>query len=251
MTEAQWHTWLCWGLMAVAVTTFVALMLIDAPYGRHVRKGWGPTMPTRWLWVLMEVPACVGFAIVFFMGTRALELVPLVLLGLWQLHYVHRTFIYPLRIRASGKRSPIFVGLMGMAFQALNSYLNARFISELGIYATSWLYDPRFLIGLALFLGGRRVNMDSDARLIALRARSEGYQIPRGGLFSWVSCPNYLGEIVEWTGWAIMTWSLSGAAFALYTFANLAPRALAHHRWYRERFSDYPSERRALFPFVL
>jgi 3-oxo-5-alpha-steroid 4-dehydrogenase 1 len=26
---------------------------------------------------------------------------------------------------------------------------------------------------------------------------------------------------------------------------------LAHHRWYREKFEDYPSGRRALIPFVL
>ncbi len=74
---------------------------------------------------------------------------------------------------------------------------------------------------------------------------------PHGGAFRWVSCPNYLGEIVEWIGWALATWSLAGTAFALYTMANLAPRAVAHHRWYRERFADYPPQRRALVPFVL
>jgi hypothetical protein len=66
-----------------------------------------------------------------------------------------------------------------------------------------------------------------------------------------VSCPNYLGEIIEWSGWALATWSLAGAAFALYTIANLAPRAVAYHRWYRESFNDYPPARRALLPFIL
>ena len=33
--------------------------------------------------------------------------------------------------------------------------------------------------------------------------------------------------------------------------ANLVPRALATHRWYRERFPDYPQDRKALIPFVL
>ena len=66
-----------------------------------------------------------------------------------------------------------------------------------------------------------------------------------------MSCPNYLGEIVEWIGWAILTWSLAGASFAVWTAANLAPRALSNHRWYREQFTDYPPARRALIPFVL
>ena len=57
--------------------------------------------------------------------------------------------------------------------------------------------------------------------------------------------------MLEWIGGAVMTWSLSGLAFALYTFANLAPRALAHHRWYREKFPDYPKDRRAVIPGLL
>jgi protein-S-isoprenylcysteine O-methyltransferase Ste14 len=92
----------------------------------------------------------------------------------------------------------------------------------------------------------------SDRALRALRAPGEsGYAIPRGGAFEWVSCPNYLGELLEWFGWAIATWSIAGLAFALYTAANLGPRALAHHAWYRERFPGYPPRRRALIPFVL
>ena len=79
---------------------------------------------------------------------------------------------------------------------------------------------------------------------------SGGYGIPHGGLYRWVSCPNYLGEMVIWVGWAIVTWSLAGLAFALWTVANLAPRAWSHHRWYQERFEDYPTERKALLPGV-
>jgi len=75
--------------------------------------------------------------------------------------------------------------------------------------------------------------------------------MPRGGLFDLVSCPNYFGEVLEWTGWAIATWSLPGAAFAAFTFANLAPRALSNHEWYRRTFADYPASRRALLPYVL
>jgi hypothetical protein len=57
--------------------------------------------------------------------------------------------------------------------------------------------------------------------------------------------------MIEWTGWAIATLSLPGLVFALWTAANLAPRALKHHAWYRKTFPDYPQSRKAIIPFVL
>ena len=96
------------------------------------------------------------------------------------------------------------------------------------------------------------VNIKSDKILRDLRKPGEtGYKVPRGFLYKYVSCPNYLGELMEWFGWALMTWSLPGLAFALYTLANLGPRALANHRWYKDKFADYPTERKALLPFIL
>jgi len=74
--------------------------------------------------------------------------------------------------------------------------------------------------------------------------------IPHRGLFKYISCPNYFGEILEWTGWAIATWSIPGLAFAVFTFANLAPRAFSNHNWYKEKFSNYPEKRKALIPFI-
>ena len=37
---------------------------------------------------------------------------------------------------------------------------------------------------------------------------------------------------------------------AVFTFANLAPRAWSHHKWYRKKFPDYPKQRRAVIPFI-
>jgi steroid 5-alpha reductase family enzyme len=103
-----------------------------------------------------------------------------------------------------------------------------------------------------MFFSGYIINIHSDSILRGLRAKNEtGYKIPGTGLFKFVSSPNYFGEILEWTGWAVATWSLPGAAFALWTIANLAPRAFANHRWYLDHFPDYPSQRKALIPFIL
>lgn len=95
------------------------------------------------------------------------------------------------------------------------------------------------------------INKQSDRILRKLRSKSKAeYVIPRGGFFRFVSSPHYFGEIVEWSGWAILTWSMPGLAFAVFTFANLAPRALAHHRWYKSHFENYPGKRKALVPFT-
>lgn len=252
MPEAQLHQYATYAQLLLAGLTFVSLFVVTAPYGRHGRKGWGPEIGQRLSWVLMELPACVGWLAIYFAGSHALEAVPLALMLMWQVHYVNRTFVFPFRIRAEGKTTPVSIVATAIVFNTLNAYINARWISELGSYPTSFFADPRFIIGALVFVAGFAINQHADWVLMHLRKPGEtGYKIPTGGLYRFVTCPNYLGEIMEWTGFAIASWSLPGLAFALYTTANLAPRALSHHKWYREKFPDYPKERRALIPFVV
>ncbi|MCY4573163.1 MAG: DUF1295 domain-containing protein [Gemmatimonadetes bacterium] len=253
MTEAGFHSVLVWAVVALAALTFISLLRFTAPYGRHYAgRGWGPEVSNRTGWIVMELPAPLLFACIYAVGDAAHETVPLALLALWQCHYLNRTFIYPFRTRTAGKTMPLAVALSGFVFNVLNAYINARFISHLGDYGPGWLADPRFLAGAALFFAGFALNLHSDNILLALRkARGAEYSIPRGGAFRYVSCPNYLGEILEWAGWALATWSAAGLAFFLYAVANLAPRALSNHRWYRQRFDDYPGERKALIPGVV
>jgi len=199
----------------------------------------------------MELPASVGWAAIYLAGRHALQAAPIALFVIWQTHYVNRTFIFPFRIKAEGKKTPVSIVATAVVFNMLNAYVNARWVSELGSYPTSWLYDARFVIGAALFVTGFAINQHADWVLMNLRKPGEtGYKIPYGGLYRYITSPNYFGEILEWTGWAIATWSLAGVAFAVYSFANLAPRAATHHRWYHEKFPDYPKERRAIIPFV-
>ena len=253
MTEATLHNTLVWAVFALAVLTFASLLRFRAPYGRHYDgKGWGPAVPNKLGWILMEFPAPVLFACIYAAGQTAGKTIPLILLGIWQCHYLNRTFVYPLRTRTSGKRMPVVVVLSGFVFNVLNAYINARFISHLGEYGAGWLTDPRFIAGIAIFFGGFVLNLHSDHILLKLRKDSDGgYSIPKGGAFRYVSCPNYLGEILEWGGWALATWSTAGLAFFVYAVANLGPRALSNHRWYRDRFDDYPADRKALIPGVL
>lgn len=252
MNESRLYFYIILGGLCVAGWVFVALLFVRAPYGRHLRQGWGPLISNSLGWVMMESPAVLIFVVCFSRGTAPKNLPVVLFFVLWELHYVHRAFIFPWTIRDGHKKMPIAVVLMGFAFNIGNAYANGRYLFTLsGGYPLDWLNDPRFLIGVSLFLAGFIVNRWSDLSLRALRKPGEtGYRIPYGGFFRWVSCPNYLGEIVEWSGWALATWSLPGLAFATWTFANLAPRAWSHHTWYRANFSDYPIERKALIPWI-
>jgi protein-S-isoprenylcysteine O-methyltransferase Ste14 len=241
------------GWLALAILVFVVLLFVAAPYGRYLRPGWGPVVPARVGWFVMEIPAVLVVAVLFGTSARWREPVALAFFLLWQLHYVPRAVIDPLRARHGAKALPVVVALMGACFNVVNGGLQGGWLFWIGPARTSdWLVGPAFLAGTGLFLAGIVINRSADAALRALRPAGEaGYFIPRGGLYERVSCPNYLGEIVQWLGWALATWSLPGLAFAVWTIANLLPRALAHHRWYRERFADYPAERRALIPWLL
>ncbi len=252
MDEATLYSWLVRGWLALAAVAFVALLAVPAPYGRHARPGWGPTLPATLGWVLMELPAVLVPAALFAAGGRptAAEVAFLVM---WQVHYVYRALVYPFRRAGTSRRTPLTIVAMAAAFNVTNGYLNGSALFTLfPARPAGSLSSAPFLIGALLFAAGLAINLHSDAILRRLRRPGESaYRIPRGGLFRWVSCPNYLGEIVEWTGWAIATGTLAGWSFAAWTAANLVPRALAHHRWYRERFADYPRRRKALVPGVL
>jgi protein-S-isoprenylcysteine O-methyltransferase Ste14 len=251
MGEAHFYQILLWAMFGVAGLTLVFSLFTTAPYGRHPRTRWGgPDLPSRWAWLIMELPQLAGFWIWFLLGARPAGAGALALLGLWTFHYTYRTFIYPFLPR--GSSMALSVVALGFVLNTGFSYLNGRWLFSLGpIRDASWLTDPRFILGALLFFGGFTLCAGSDARLRRLRAPGEqGHKIPTGGAFRWVSCPNYLGELAMWAGWSTASWAPAGLAILAVTAANLVPRALANHRWYRNKFPDYPPGRRALVPYL-
>lgn len=240
------YIWLTIGLLV-----FVLLFKVQAPYGRHNRVGWGPVIDNRLAWVLMELVVLLSLALFIWQGKNNINQPVALMVGLFTVHYVHRSLIFPLKLRTRGKKMPAVIMLMAMGFNTMNGFLLGWFFGNIAQYPPEWVYDPRFSIGLVLFVTGMSINVWSDYHLIALRKQGEtGYSIPRGGFFEYVSCPNHFGEILEWTGFAILSWSLPGLVFAIWTFANLAPRSLAHHQWYRSHFPDYPAARKAFIPGI-
>jgi len=252
MDIGQIQVWMVWSLAVLAVITFVATLWQTNAYGRHMQPGQRWTLPSKLAWFIFECPQWWAFAVTFWWTAESLTTAAILLFLLWQSHYVYRSIIYPLRKQDSGKRFPLSGVIFGVAFNAANGFANGWAVAHAPHLVNDWFSDWRFICGLAVAVSGWWINFQSDSILIQLRKDGDGsYQIPRGGLHRWVSCPNYLGEIMLWSGWAMMSWTFAGLVFALFTVANLLPRALSHHRWYQQTFADYPSERRALIPGML
>ena len=71
MTEERLYQILLAGWTALALLAFAALFFVPAPYGRHRRGGWGPEVPDRLGWVLMELPAVLTIAACWLAGEAA------------------------------------------------------------------------------------------------------------------------------------------------------------------------------------
>lgn len=242
---------ICW--MAIALITLISLVVfkVRAPYGRHSNDKWGKMIPNKLGWIIMEMPALLITPIIALVGPSEKDWFSWLLIGLWVLHYFNRTIIFPFRIRTKGKMMPLTIVFSALFFNGVNGFINGYFIGYLYDPEIARTYlDPHIIIGISLFFIGMFINMKADGRLIRLRSQNTGYQIPRGWLFEYVSCPNHFGEIIEWIGYAVIAWNLPALSFAVWTFANLIPRTLNHHHWYIENFENYPKSRKAVIPFI-
>lgn len=253
--EASFHSALCWSILGSGALTFVALLFITAPYGKHSTSGWGPAIGAKASWFFMEGQSiwvsliCLSYA----RNEASASLPNMILLSMFIIHYVNRSIIYP-SMMINPAPVPLSIALMAAIFCSVNGYLQARQLCTFQVYESSWLYDPRFIIGTCIWAHGFCLNIQADGILRSLRRSggnsTERYKIPRGGLFEYVSGANYAAEIWEWIGFALATWSLPGFTFAVFTFCNTAPRGVSSHKWYLEKFKDYPKGRKGVIPFV-
>ena len=220
-------------MLVLALLVCPLLFFVSAPYGRHVRPGWGPMMNALAGWLIMESPASLLMLMTALYLPRNPTLI--ILLGIWQIHYFHRAFVYPFTLQTS-RPMPVVVMLMAFGFNVANAYLNGmHFIIHADQYVAGWLLQPLSIAGLVVFATGFYITKKSDSMLGRLRSEATsqgegGYRIPRGFLFRWVSCPNYLGESIQWFGWCLLTQAPAAWVFLAWTLANLVPRAVKHHQ---------------------
>eukprot|EP01028_Stygiella_incarcerata_P011093 TRINITY_DN60_c0_g1_i1.p1 TRINITY_DN60_c0_g1~~TRINITY_DN60_c0_g1_i1.p1 ORF type:complete len:273 (-),score=54.25 TRINITY_DN60_c0_g1_i1:201-1019(-) len=240
---------------------FVLLFFVPAPYGKFYSETFpGFSVPGKIGWMAQEVISPL-FLSLFFLPTffsilsnqwdAALLWRPSVVAYLaWVIHYLHRSFIHPLKA-PSMKPTSIFVVLSAVFFNIVNGSLNGWSLSQTLV---SRNYSMRTTIGLGVMIWGFMKNIESDLILWNLRKGTNTagkYFIPRGGLFELVSGANYFAEFMEWIGFAIIQgFSFASISFVIWTFANLYPRAVKTHDFYRQKFAKYPTSRTAFFPHV-
>lgn len=249
------------GMAAMAVVVFVALFFFKAGYGYLSNSKWGPKISNKVAWVLMEAPAflfLLYYTVRFALSgadTGNSKVVLYVMAGLFLLHYFQRSFIFPLLMRGKSKM-PVAVMLMGLVFNTLNAYMIGGWLFEMapsGMYTTAWFHSPQFIIGLLVFFLGMGINLHSDHVIRNLRKPGDTkHYIPRKGFYKYVTSANYFGELTEWIGYAILTWSPAGVLFAVWTFANLGPRAKSLTEKYIEEFGEeYTSlNKKHIIPFI-
>lgn len=244
----------------IAIVVFIALYFVDAGYGKMISDKWGPAINNKVGWLLMECP--VFFVVLFIWASSPVrfELPYLVFFLLFALHYFQRSFIFPFLMKGNSKM-PIVIMALSIVFNLTNGYMQGYWLFVKApeeayyaqLYASSWFVDPRFIIGTIIFFTGMAINWHSDHVIRHLRRPGDSaHYLPKGGLYNYVTSANYFGEIVEWAGWALLTWSWAGFVFLLFTISNLVPRANSIYHKYEIEFADEFKQRKLkrVFPFI-
>ncbi|XP_005112214.1 steroid 5-alpha-reductase DET2 isoform X2 [Aplysia californica] len=255
------YFWVHFGLVilgfVVALATCIGQWVKPAPYGKHEREdpNWGPKIPQRLSHIISDaLTGIIMFSLVFFLYSREVAdkgVLNYVFYGLFLIHTLHRGLLHPLTMRYRSATVPIGITIGGLLPNVLYQWLIANHIGVAG-YDSSYPYDPRFLLGILLYVIGFVINRWADWKLRSLREIKgcNGYYIPYGGLFDLIACPNYFGELVQWIGWTLATWSLSGVVWTLFCAATFFARSRHNLQWYRDQFQHYPPNRKALIPFI-
>jgi len=254
-------------MFMIGVVVFVSLYYVDAGYGKMRSDKWGPCMNNKAGWLLMECPV---FFVVLYEYLTALgdptvsdkvQQVPYwIFLLIFEFHYFQRSFIFPFLLKGKSKM-PLVIMFMSVVWNVINGYIQGHFLFHIApadsyymkLYSTAWVTDPRFIIGTVIFFTGWIINMHSDHVIRHLRKPGDtNHYLPKKGMYKYVTSANYLGEITEWLGFAILTWSLAGLLFFWFSCCNLVPRSNAIYKKYEEEFPDEFDRKKLkrIIPFI-
>ena len=248
-------TYLLWVMSFLAIVVFICLYFITAGYGQFRTKRWGYSIDNRVAWFLMEAPVFFVMLIIWCRAGFPFHLPELILLGLFLVHYFQRSFVFPSLMKGHS-RMPLSIMMMGILFNVINGIMQGGGLFWFPITAytqgASYLLRWNAIVGIIVFLFGMIVNWHSDYVIRHLRQPGETrHYLPQAGFYRYVTSANYFGELVEWIGFAIAAANPAAWVFALWTGANLIPRAHAIHRKYHEEFGDEAvGTRRRIIPLV-
>ena len=248
-------TYLLWVMSFLAIVVFICLYFITAGYGQFRTKRWGYSIDNRVAWFLMEAPVFFVMLIIWCRAGFPFHLPELILLGLFLVHYFQRSFVFPSLMKGHS-RMPLSIMMIGIIFNVINGIMQGGGLFWFPIPAytqgASYLLRWNAIVGIIVFLFGMIVNWHSDYVIRHLRQPGDTrHYLPQAGFYRYVTSANYFGELVEWIGFAIAAASPAAWVFALWTGANLIPRAHAIHRKYHEEFGDEAvGTRRRIIPLV-
>jgi len=225
----------------------------------------------------------------------------IILAALYVAHFINSVLLI-LREPSSSKTHTLF-SIAAVVFHALNGWVIGAYLTSpfARIYLTANYTFGRssFYLGVALWALGLGGNIIHNNISVRTRGRAKGkgreddgqarfarehHAIPYGGLYKYISYPQYLCEWIEWLGFALAAappppLASASVRFLLsprnivalittsaYLFApNLAPpyilllaevlsmlpHAYRGHKSYRSKFGDlFPKDRKAVIPFV-
>ncbi len=246
---------LLWAMTGMGLVVFIALYFVRAGYGMFRTRQWGPSIDNRTGWVLMEAPSIIVTSWLWAQSDLGVMLPQCLFLLLFLLHYAQRTFVFPF-LMTGRSRMPLSIVLMGAVFNVLNGVMQAGGLCWFppADYAAGagYLAQPHVWAGFLLFAAGMGVNLHSDHVIRHLRRPGDTrHYLPQRGMYRYVTSANYLGELAEWTGFALMAATPAAWVFVWWTAANLVPRADAIHKKYRAEFGDEAvGRRKRILPFV-
>jgi 3-oxo-5-alpha-steroid 4-dehydrogenase 1 len=113
---------IAWSLLAIAI--FPIQFRVTAPYGRHTRPGWGPMIPNRLGWTVMESVSLILFVGLFLAGPTDKSAPMWVFFALWAAHYINRSLVFPWRTQTAGKLIPVAIVGSALAFNLVNAGLH-------------------------------------------------------------------------------------------------------------------------------
>jgi len=247
--------YLIWGMTAMAVVVFISLYFVKAGYGQFRTKQWGWSINNKVAWTVMEAPVFLVMLCIWSRSGAKWHVPEFLLFLLFELHYFQRSFVFPWLMTGRSKM-PIAIMLMGVTFNVINGLMQGG-----GLY---WFPNPDFqegahylthwnaICGIALFVVGLAVNWHSDHVIRHLRKPGDTrHYLPQGGMYRYVTSANYLGELMEWVGFALAAATPVAWVFPLWTAANLVPRAHAIHIKYRKEFgNEAVGKRKRILPFI-
>ena len=192
-------------------------------------------------------PICV-YIVLWIEGGAPQTPYHLIVLAAFLFHFIRR--ILEILFVNSYSRPTLLCALVTIAFLYGGAATSCAFfqVHTLGQPTSNSI----FMLGVLVFAVGELLNGYHHRLLARLRAPGvRTYGVPRGGLFGWVASPHYLGEILSFVGYAMMSDLLPVWGNALVVSGYLALRANTTLKWYqREMPLRIPLGWRRLVPLA-